>query len=242
MIPISDNLPNSRFPLVTYLLIGFTIALFFWELKLEVAGELSDFLLSWGVVPARLHAVAKDAIASGNPAAWFILLFMSSRSLLSGIFLHGSFSQILGNLLFLWVFGKRVEELLGHGRFLGFYLICGLLTGIVQILVEPALSVPLVGANGAIAGVLGAYLVKFSKAKIDSILPLVVVFIPMEIPAFLYSILWFIQQLFYSIGQLLVVGGVNFQGIGYWAHGVGLLIGAGLVPLMGKPLSTIVSD
>ncbi|MBW4681537.1 MAG: rhomboid family intramembrane serine protease [Microcoleus vaginatus WJT46-NPBG5] len=242
MIPISDNLPNRRFPLVTYLLIGFTVALFFWELKLEAAGTLSELLLSLGLVPAQLHTVAKVAIAEGNPAAWFILLFMSSRSLICGIFLHGSFSQILGNLLFLWVFGKRVEEILGHGRFLGFYLICGVLTGIVQILVEPALSVPLVGANAAIAGVLGAYLLKFPKAKIDSILPLAVVFIPMEIPALVYPILWLLQQLFYSIGSLVVSGGVNAHGIGYWAHGIGLIIGAGLLQIMKKPLAQIISD
>ena len=185
---------------------------------------------------------SESAIAQGNPAAWFILLFMSFRSLICGIFLHGSFSQILGNLLFLWVFGKRVEEIFGHWRFLGFYLICGVLTGIVQILIEPALSVPLVGANGAIAGVLGAYLLKFPKAKIDSILPLAVVFIPMEIPALLYPIWWFLQQLFYSIGSLVVAGGVNAQGIGYWAHGIGLIIGAGLSQIMGKRLSQIVSD
>jgi len=102
-----------------------------------------------------------NAITSGNPAAWPLL--MLSSSLLLGIFLHSSFSQILGNLIFLWVFGKSIEDILGHGRFLVFYLLSGILTGVVQILAEPTLTMPLIGANGAI--VLGAYLLSFPKAK-----------------------------------------------------------------------------
>jgi membrane associated rhomboid family serine protease len=150
------------------------------------------------------------------------------------MFLHGSFGHILGNLLFLWVFGKSVEEILGHGRFLVFYLLCGVLTGVVQILVEPTLTVPLIGANGAIAGVLGAYLLSFPKAKIDTILPLVVVFIPIELPALFYLFWWFVQQAFYGISSLNIPGGVNPAGIAYWAHGVGLVIGAVLVRLLGR--------
>jgi membrane associated rhomboid family serine protease len=151
---------------------------------------------------------------------------MLSSSLLLSIFLHGSFSQILGNLLFLWVFGKSVEDVLGHGRFLVFYLLCGVLTSVVQILAEPTLQVPLIGANGAVAGVLGAYVLSFPKAKIDTILPLAIVFIPIELPACFYLVWWFVQQVFYGIGSLNIAGGVNPPSIAYWAHGVGLAIGA----------------
>ncbi len=230
MIPVGDNVPSSRKPIVNYLLIGINIALFLWELKLEVNGQLEDFVNSWGVVPARISAVTADALTSGNPAAWVAWVLVSS-SLLSGMFFHSSFGQILGNLLFLWVFGKNVENLLGHGGFLVFYLLCGVLAGAVQILVEPTLTVPLIGANGAIAGVLGAYFVSFPKAKIDTILPLAIVFIPIQLPALFYLVWWFVQQVFYSIGSLSILGGVNPFSIAYWTHGFGIVIGAVLVRL-----------
>lgn len=231
MIPIGDNIPNRSRPIVNYWLIGFNIALFFWEIKLEATGELSNFIRTWGMVPARISNVVVDAFTSGNPAAVVAGVVFAS-SLLSAIFLHGSFSQILGNLIFLWVFGGRVEEVLGHRRYLAFYLLCGILTGIVQILVNPTLSVPLIGANGASASVLGAYLLHFPKAKIDTILPLGIVFIPIELPALFYPFWWFVQPLFYGIGSLNIAGGVNLMGIAYWANGFGLFIGAALVRLL----------
>lgn len=231
MIPIADNIPSRSKPIANYLLTGINIALFLWELKLEVVGGLGDLVNTWGVVPARLSAVAADAFAGGNPAAWIALLMLSG-SLLLGMFLHSSFGHILGNLLFLWVFGKSVENILGHGRFIVFYLLCGVLTGVVQILAEPTLTVPLIGANGAIAGVLGAYLLSFPLAKIDTILPLAIVYIPIELPALFYLFWWFVQQLFYGIGSLNIPGGVNSPGIAYWAHGVGIVIGAVLVRLI----------
>ena len=159
---------------------------------------------------------------------------MAVRSLIGGIFLHGSFAQILGNMLFLWVFGRRVEEILGHGKFLLFYIICGVSVGLVQIFAEPSLNVPLVGANGAMAGVLGGYFLRFPRAKIETILPLIVVFMPVELPVVFYLFWWFIQQWFYGIGSLTVEGGVNTGGVGYWVHGVGLIFGACLVWGLGK--------
>jgi len=135
----------------------------------------------------------------------------------------------LGNLIFLWVFGKSIEDILGHGRFLVFYLLSGILTGVVQILAEPTLTMPLIGANGAIAGVLGAYLLSFPKAKIDTILPLVIILSPSSCQH--YSIFWWFVQMFYGIGSLNIAGGVNPASIAYWAHGVGLVIGAVLVRL-----------
>lgn len=234
MIPITDNIQSQKKPVVTFFLIGLTVAVFLGELKLELTGELTEFLLNWGVVPGKLTMVAWDAISQQNPAAAIVLVLMAVRCLLGGIFLHGSFGQILGNMLFLWVFGKRVEEVLGKGKFLLFYLIGGVSVGLVQVFVEPSLNVPLVGANGAIAGVLGAYLVRFPLAKIETILPLVVVFVPVEVPAVLYGVWWFVQQWFYGIGSLAVEGGVNVLGVGYWVHGVGLFFGGCLVWVWGK--------
>jgi membrane associated rhomboid family serine protease len=225
MIPIADNTPNRDRPLVTYGLIGINLALFLWELRLELTGELNAVVNSWGVIPSQITTVGRDTLAAGNPAA-VIAFILIATSLLKGIFLHGSFSQILGNLLFLWVFGSKVEGILGWWRYLGFYLISGILMGIIQILADSSLNVPLIGANGAIASILGAYLMAFSQAKIDSILPLVIIFIPVELPALFYLFWWFVQQVFYGIGSLNITPGVNPLGWGYLSANFGLLWGA----------------
>ncbi|WP_017316864.1 rhomboid family intramembrane serine protease [Mastigocladopsis repens] len=232
MIPISDNIFffTRRKPIIIYCLIGINIALFLWELKLELGGELGNFVNNWGVVPAQISAAFANALA-GNSAAWIVVL-MRSTSLLAGMFLHGSFSQILGNLIFLWVFGKTLENILGQRRFLIFYLASGILTALVQILVEPSLTVPLIGANGAITAILGAYVLKFPKAKIDTILPLLIVFIPIELSASFYLFWWFVQQISYGIGSLNIPGGVNQGSIGYLAQFAGLFIGAAFIKLL----------
>ena len=224
MIPISDNIPSRRQPIVNYLLISVNICLFLGELKLDIAGELPSFINQWGLIPGRITTVLLDAFQTNNPAAW-IAVMIGAGSLLSTMFLHSSFSQILGNLLFLFVFGKSVEAHFGHLRYLVFYLICGIATEILQILVEPKLTVPLLGANGAIASVLGAYIFLFPKARIETILPLIIIFIPISLPAWFYLFWWFVQQSFYSIGSLNVANEVNSFGIGYWAHGFGIVIG-----------------
>ncbi|MDF5733485.1 MAG: rhomboid family intramembrane serine protease [Rhizonema sp. PD38] len=230
MIPISDNIVSRGKPRVIYWLIGINLALFFWELKLENNGELSSVVNSWGVIPALFNDAIANAL-SGNPAAWIVVLWRST-SLLLGMFLNRSFSQILGNLIFLWVFGKNVENILGHKLFLVFYLCSGIFTGLFQIITEPSSSLPFVGANGAIASVLGAYLFKFPKAKIDTILPLLILYIPVELPAFFHVCWWFVQQSFYGIGSLNISGGNNPSSIGYGAQVAGLLVGAALMRLV----------
>ncbi len=226
MIPVADNifLFTRKKSLVTYSLIFFNIAVFLWELKLVLGNELGYFINNWGLIPASTSSAVVTAI-SGNPAAWVAVL-MRSTGLLTGMFLHGSFAQILGNMLFLWVFGNTLEKVIGHQKFLGLYLIGGILTGIIQIFTEPNLTVPLVGASGAIASILGAYIFKFPKVKIDSVLPLLIVFIPIQIPAFYYLFWWFIQQFFYGIGSLSIPpNGVNQFSLAYWMQAIGILIG-----------------
>jgi len=225
MIPISDSTRLRHQPIITYWLIGLNIGIFLWELKLEVSGELGDFINSWGLIPAQITNAFTNAI-DVNPAAW-VVVFWRLPSLFLGLFLHGSFSQILGNLLFLWVFGKTLENVIGLQRFLGLYLVAGMLTGMAQIILAPSLGIPLIGANGAIAAILGAYVYKFPKVKIDTILPLLIVYIPIQIPAYLYLFWWFIQQLFYGIGSLNIPpSGVNSPSLAYWAQLLGLFIGA----------------
>jgi membrane associated rhomboid family serine protease len=234
MIPISDNIFffTRRKPIIIYCLIAINIVLFLWELKLELGGELGNFINNWGVVPAQISAAFANALA-GNSAAWIVVL-MQLTSLFVGMFLHGSFSQILGNLIFLWVFGKTLENILGHGRFLIFYIASGILTGLVQILAEPSLTVPLIGANGAITAILGAYVLKFPKAKIDSIFPILIIFIPVKLSASFYLFWWFVQQISYGIGSLNIPGGVNAASIGYLAQVAGLLIGVAFIKLLQK--------
>jgi membrane associated rhomboid family serine protease len=224
MIPITDNVLNRRKPIVIYYLIGINIVFFLWELKLELSDQLQDFINSWGIIPALFSDALTHALG-GNAAAGIVVL-IHLTSLLIGIFLYSSFSQILGNLIFLWVFGKTIENTIGHCRFLGFYLVAGILSSLLQILMEPSLTAPLIGSNGVIASILGAYISAFPKAKIDTILPIVIVFIPVELPAFIYLFWWFVQQLFYSIGSLDVYSSVGQSGSSYLVQVVGLLFGA----------------
>jgi membrane associated rhomboid family serine protease len=228
MIPISDRMPISRQAVVTYLILGINLVLFIWEWQLDIRGELVHVINRWGVVPARIVHVTTAAFTTFNPAAWLAWLLIQV-SLVRGMFLHSSFSHLIGNLLFLFVFGKTLENLLGHFKFLCFYLLCGILTFGLQILIEPKFNLPLIGANGAIAGVLGGYLYKFPNAKIDTIIPLIILFIPTQLPALFYLYWWFIQQIFYSIGSLSIHSSVNPFSPGYWMHGIGLVIGILLV-------------
>ncbi|MBD2387695.1 rhomboid family intramembrane serine protease [Cylindrospermum sp. FACHB-282] len=232
MIPISDNIRSQSKPIINYWLIGINLVMFLWELKLEFSGELSYFVKSWGLIPAQINEAITNAIFV-NPAAW-VVVFWRLLSVALSMFIHGSFSQILGNLLFLWVFGKTVENIFGTRRYLGLYLTAGMVTGVVQILAQPSLTVPLIGANGAISAILGAYVMKFPQAKIDTILPLIILYIPIELPAFYYLFWWFVQQFFYGIGSLNISGGVNQSSFSYSAQIAGLVIGAGAMRLVQK--------
>lgn len=223
MIPIGDNLPQHSRPIVTYGIIGLSIGLFLWELQLETS-VLSDFLQTWGVVPARTAALAQDAIAGKILALPFLI-----PPLLVSLFLHQGWAHLLGNLLVLRVFGARIEASLGHKGFLVFFVLTGILTSSLQVLLDPASQAVFVGANGAIAAALGAYLVSYPKAKIDSILPLIIIFIPIEVPAWFYLLGWFAQQILYGWGSfniLNIPGGINPPSGNYLAQVTGLLLGA----------------
>ena len=240
MIPITDNLDNlnnldypylQRMPLATYCLIGLILGMFAWELHLGTKQELEPILLTWGLVPLRLTTVTQDVLSSGNPAA-IVAWFLVASSLVKAMFLHSSFAQVVGNIIFLWVFGRRIESLLGKGKFLLFYLGMGIITGLGQILIAPQLESPLVGANGAIAATIGAYLITFPHAKIDTILPLGVVFIPLQLPALFFSFWWFMQQMTYGIGLIVPNIQVNNGSAAYWSHGLGMIVGAIVIKLI----------
>jgi len=224
MIPLRDNLPHRRTPWMTWALAGIAIAFFGHELRLEVTGQLRPFLETWGLQPAPIQGIWADLGRSPNPALGVALVF----SLLQGVtalFLHASFSQLLGNLLFLMVFGPSVEERLGPGRFLGLYLLGGWVTSLGQVAFNQSPDSLFIGANGAIAAILGIYGVWFASARIDALLPLIVAFIPVQLPAWFFGLWWFVQQIFYGLGRLGDLGNANPVDTAYWMQILGLGVG-----------------
>jgi membrane associated rhomboid family serine protease len=208
MIPIRDTIPSSRVPIVNYVLIFANLGLFFYEISL---GEnLPSFLERFAVIPARL-------LGGGD---------FSARDLLTPVtamFLHGGWMHVLGNMLYLYIFGDNVEDTLGHGRYLLFYIACGVASFAVQIGFQPASAVPNIGASGAIAGVLGAYFLLFPRARVVTLLPLFIFFTVVDIPAVVFLGLWFLLQFLsgtVSLGRAAATGGVA-----WWAHVGGFVAG-----------------
>ena len=190
MFPLRDNIASKSFPFVTVALIAAN-ALVFWH-ELTLGRRLGPFLDAHGLVPA--HPSVEDLVTS--------------------MFLHGGWTHAIGNLWTLWIFGDNVEDRLGHLRFLGFYLLCGLAAGGAQMLAAPASTIPVIGASGAIAGVLGAYVLFFPTAKVTTVVPVLIFLHYAEIPAFMYLGVWFFTQLYAGTLSL----GANFGGVAWWAH------------------------
>ena len=211
MFPIRDHNPSGRTPFVTYALIAANIAIFlsYW-FSLPDENALNEFYYSWGIVP--------DFVTSGQ----------NLPSLITHMFLHGGWMHLAGNMLFLWIFGDNLEDQMGPVTFLGFYLAAGLAAAALQIAADPASQVPMVGASGAIAGVLGGYLLLFPRARVDVVIILIIIFKVFPIPAWIMLGLWFGIQ---------VVSGVvtpsDGGGVAYWAHAGGFVAGLLLcVPLL----------
>lgn len=206
MFPIRDHNPSGRTPHVTRMLIGLNVGIFlsYWfGLGSDLA--VARFFLAWGVVPARL--------AAGEGYA----------TLLTSMFLHGGWMHLLGNMLFLHVFGDNLEDRLGHGRFLGFYLGAGLAAALAQMAADPGSTVPMVGASGAIAGVLGGYLLLYPRARVDVLFILFVFFKVVPIPAWIVLGVWFALQVLSGATTPTDAGGVA-----YWAHVGGFVAGLAL--------------
>jgi membrane associated rhomboid family serine protease len=229
MIPIDDNIRSWQKPIINYWLIGINLVIFIWEVKLTWSDELWNLINNWGIIPAQINIAIANAFFY-NSAAW-VIVFWRLLSLPISLFLHGSFSQILGNMLFLWVFGKTLERILGHKQYLILYLTAGFFAGIVEIILSSNITVPIIGANGAIASILGAYIIKFPQAKIYSVLTLLVLYIPVEVPVILYLFWWFIQQSFYGIGSLNIAGGHSFSSVSYWGQFAALVTGAAFMKI-----------
>ncbi|MCS7172130.1 MAG: rhomboid family intramembrane serine protease [Armatimonadetes bacterium] len=207
MIPLRDSLPSRRTPITMLTLLVTNILVFLYTAGLESPWEIQAFFETYGLVPARIL----------GPDPPYYTLFTS-------MFLHGGWLHLAGNMLYLWIFGNNVEDATGHVGFLAFYVLCGLAAAFAQILIQPTSRVPMVGASGAIAGVLGGYLVLYPRARILALVPLGFFLHLTEVPAILFLPMWFLLQLVYGIASL----GVRSEfggGVAFWAHIGGFVAG-----------------
>jgi len=225
VVPIRDNNPIQIVPIVTYGLIAINIGMFAYQVSL--GDTLEAFFQQWAVVP-QLLTLSFQGKPTGLPHPAWITLITSQ-------FLHGGILHLGGNMLFLWVFGNNIEDKLGHLKFTIFYLSCGILAGLSQWFFSVLSPIPSIGASGAIAGVMGAYILRFPKAEIVTLIPLGFFFWTIRLPAFFFLGFWFAQQALFSIMSLETptAGGMTEGGIAYWAHAGGFVFGVILGPLLG---------
>ena len=234
MIPIADSVRARSFPYVNVSIIIACIVVFMYQVALSqdvIQGnvtELDRFILRWGNIPAcTFEALGRDQDLSATGNLRCDLQSAPLATLFTAMFMHGSWLHIFGNMLFLWIFGDNVEDAMGHGRYAIFYLLCGVLAALVHGVTDTASIVPAIGASGAIAGVMGAYIVLFPRATVAAFFGFIL--IPIPVPAWLMIGLWFVGQAFMGISSLGV--DVAGGGVAYWAHIGGFVAGAALVKL-----------
>jgi membrane associated rhomboid family serine protease len=206
MFPLRDVIPSRTTPVVTVAIILVNAALWFLEVSMS-RSELNEFLRVYGVVPAT-----------------FVPL-----TLLTSMFLHGSWWHVIGNMWYLWIFGDNVEDRMGHGRFLVFYLLCGITAAFGQILMNPDSLLPTIGASGAIAGVMGAYLVLYPKSRVLTLVTLVIFYEIIELPAVALLGVWFLMQLVNAGAVAATANSAGSGGVAFMAHVAGFAMGAASV-------------
>jgi rhomboid family protein len=201
MIPLRDVIPSRTVPFLTVTIIILNGLAWFYELGLP-REDLPVFLQQFGVVPA----------------------YFAPPTLISSMFLHGSWSHVLGNMWYLWIFGDNVEDRMGHFRFLIFYLLCGIVAAFGQIFIDPTSTLPTIGASGAIAGVMGAYFVLYPQSRVLTLIPLIVFWEIVELPAIFLLGFWFLMQLF-SAGAIAATSNSQAGGVAFMAHVAGFIFG-----------------
>jgi membrane associated rhomboid family serine protease len=209
MIPLRDVIPSRTFPVVTITIIVLNALAWLLELSMSQR-QLMEFLYVYGVVPGDFHV----------------------PTLVTSMFLHGSWSHILGNMWYLWIFGDNVEDQCGHGRFVVFYLLCGVAAGLGQVVMNAGSMVPTIGASGAIAGVMGAYFVLYPQSRVLTLIPIFWLQV-VEVPAIVLLGFWFLLQLV-NAGAVAATT-AHTGGVAFAAHVVGFLVGAGGIFLFRKP-------
>ena len=213
MIPLRDLNPRRRFPLMTIVFILLNVAVFVYELIQPSETALDSLVFTWGLVPYRLMQLEPLAI---------LTIFTS-------MFIHSGFMHLIGNMLYLWIFGDNIESALGSFRFIVFYLLCGVGAALGQVLIDPASQVPMVGASGAISGVLGAYLLLYPRAEVETLVILGYFARLVRLPALVVLGLWIVLQLFSGLAAL----GMNASGgVAWFAHVGGFAAGLVLVLLL----------
>jgi membrane associated rhomboid family serine protease len=246
LIPVKDNIPTLRFPVVTVVLIVINVAIFAWQLTLSsdpnsstsphISGlsQSDEITLEYGAMPYRLLHPEADCGVSGKGVVcqgqhgyadstkldsppWWATVFTS-------MFLHGGILHIAFNMLFLWIFGNNVEDSMGRPRFIAFYLLGGIVAAYTQSLLTASSTVPAIGASGAIAGVLGGYLLLFPRARVLTVVLIILFVTVIEIPAAILLAIWFALQFLPALGQV-TTSAVGGGGVAYWAHVGGFVFG-----------------
>jgi membrane associated rhomboid family serine protease len=217
MIPLKDDIPSYRFPVITIALIVINVLVFVYELLL--GPRLDNFMLYYGFIPARF--VWQQSLDFYDFSR-FIPVFTS-------MFLHAGPMHLIGNMWMLWIFGDNVEDCMGRGRFVMFYLMCGVTSVLVQTFSAPQSQMPLVGASGAISGVLGAYFLTYPKARVLTLVPVFIIFYLVDIPAFFFLGFWFLLQFIQGYSYSITADGSMAGQVAWWAHVGGFLAGVFLV-------------
>ncbi len=240
MIPIHDNIPSRRTPVVNYALIGVTSVVFFLQLTQDP--DAPNYVEQYGMIPARVtnpgqqveipdvkiskegepELIERPAAPSAVPP-WLTLL--------TCVFLHGGWMHFLGNMWFLYIFGDNVEDCFGHVQYLLFYLGCGVAASGMHLMTGPDSTVPTIGASGAIAGVMGGYFLLYPGAMVLTLVPLFVIFFTMVLPAYVFLGLWFLLQL---LQGTLSISGTLAEGVAWWAHIGGFVAGMAAVWILNK--------
>ena len=214
MIPLYDTIRSRRFPFVNWILILANAAIFWFELRIGEAA-LQNFIFTWGLVPAQFLSAPQEA---------WLTIFTS-------MFLHGGWFHLLSNMWVLYIFGDNIEDRMGAAPYLFFYLLSGAAAALLQTFIAQDSSVPMIGASGAIAGVLGAYLISYPGARIASLVPILFIFTIVDVPAVIFLIFWFISQLY---SGLFAIQGGSSSGIAWWAHIGGFIFGLIMVSFFGR--------
>ncbi|GAB4380309.1 MAG: rhomboid family intramembrane serine protease [Calditrichia bacterium] len=216
MIPLRDSVRSRSFPLVNVSIIVINVLAFFYELSL--GAEVDAFFQAYAFTPTRFLDTLQNEPYN---------LFALGIPLLTSMFLHGGWMHLIGNMWFLWIFGDNVEDSMGHKRYIIFYLLAGLGAGLVHFLFNPNSAIPTVGASGAIASVMGAYMILYPRGRILTLIPLFIFIQIIEVPAFFFLLFWILLQMFQGVASLGAEA--NVGGVAWWAHIGGFAIGAVLI-------------
>ncbi len=221
MIPLKDRNPTKLVPYVNVTLIVINVLAFGYEVSQGSA--ISELIRRFAVIPA-------DIVAALHGPTFSIIPF---KGMFTSMFIHAGWLHLGGNMLYLWVFGDNIEDKLGHGRYIFFYLLCGLLSSALYVYVDPSSTVPTVGASGAISGVLGAYILLFPKARVLTVIPIFIFLQFVELPALIVLGLWFVLQFFSGLASLGYQSAES-GGVAWWAHIGGFVAGLALIFPMRK--------